>query len=89
MKHSVYVLTSTGTWVTHGAPRASEGQARSVARLLARRLGWLTAWGTEAPEPVDPEAATTAGAPTADLASLSPVWKNADLAAKWAAASGK
>lgn len=82
-KHCVFVLSADGSFVQHGPARASEAQARSVARLLARRLGWVTVWGTAAPAPAD--GPLPDGLPTAALAGLSPVWKDATLAAQWAA----
>lgn len=74
---TVWVLSKDG-FKAHGAPRASVGQATSVARTLAKRLGWTTEVSDTCPEP----GARTSDLP-ATLASLSPIWKDATLAAKW------
>jgi hypothetical protein len=75
----VFVLSSSG-WVSHGPRRASERQARHVARLLEQRLGWTTAVGSRAPAVPDP---LPAGLPPLELAGLSPVWRDPDLARMW------
>jgi hypothetical protein len=81
----VFVLSSEG-WVSHGPRRASERQAQHVAGLLRERLGWVTAVGNRAPavpEPLPP------GLPPMELAGLSPVWRDPELAVRWNAASGR
>lgn len=75
----VFVLSSAG-WVQHGPTRRSPAQASSVARLLRKRLGWVTC-AADVP-PTEVPASDLAPA----LASLSPVWKDATLAKVWAAA---
>jgi hypothetical protein len=64
--HRVYVNSSTG-WVQHGRVRSSPERASWVARLLARRLDWETAFA-EGPPPARPP---RAGAPSAEVARLS------------------
>lgn len=79
----VFVLSSGGSFVQHGPRRSSEKQAQSVAKLLARRLGWVCVVADVAPPVPD---SLPDGLPSEFLAGLSPVWKDPDLAARWAAA---
>ena len=80
---TVFVRANDGTWHQHGPVRKSADQAASVARTLAKRLGWTTAAAAEAPA----TGTGTATDPTPALAALSPVWKDPGLAARWAAAA--
>lgn len=84
-KFTVYVLSTQG-WIGHGKERASEAQAKHVARLLAKRLGWTATAATEPPP--TPEAIPET-APAPEFAGLSPIWKDPVLAAKWEAAAQK
>lgn len=78
-KNTVFVASSTG-WVQHGPVRKSDTQATSVARSLARRLGWVAIAADPESLPACPASAVPVG-----LAGLSPVWRDPVLAAQWAA----
>jgi hypothetical protein len=80
-KTIVFVLSSAG-WVSHGPRRASERQARHVAKLLQQRLGWITTVGNIAPKVPDP---LPAGLPSFEMATCSPVWRHPELAKRWGA----
>ncbi len=80
MKNIVFVQSASGVFVQHGPMRRSEAQATAVARTLARRLGWVAVAAASCPDKAKPGP----GAPSLALAGLSPVWKDAGLAAKWA-----
>lgn len=74
-----YVLASNGTFVQHGPRRSSEKQAKHVAGLLRRRLGWVVTVADSLPADV----AADASAPTVAQAGCSPVWRDPALAARW------
>ncbi len=78
MNNIVFVLSASG-WVSHGPVRASERQARDVARQLAKRLDWTTEVGTRAPAVPHP---LPSELPSPALAALSPVWRDPELAAR-------
>ena len=80
---TVFVRATDGVWRAHGPVRKSPEQAASVARTLARRLGWATVAAAEAPAP----SAAAAGDPSPALAVLSPVWKDPGLKTRWDAAA--
>lgn len=84
-KPTVFVFDQTGTPVAHGPARASLAQAEGVAKTLARRLGWETVVSVEVPPARDPSPRR----PVAALAGLSPVWKDAALAAAWEAGKSR
>ena len=79
MNNVVFVLSTSG-WVSHGPVRASERQADDVARQLTKRLGWITAVGARAPAVPHPPPSEL---PSPELAALSPVWRDPELAARW------
>lgn len=84
-RYTVFVYSNTGSPVAHGPARASLAQATSVAKMLTKRLGWDCAVSVAPPADLPAQDRR----PVAALAGLSPVWKDAALAAAWEAGKSK